>query len=886
VTFVLPLPNAVGTHSFHFKGLEHNVSYFGAVRTEQVPVATTVDGNGLAFVSVTPSEGTPGQQITPTVRVRNIGTTTWGPGYLLNLIPPTGAPLPPRAMGSPAVPPQGEVDVTFSDGITLPIFEGEHTYRIKGEQQGSEYFGETTFVIRTTGASPGPQPRQSTAIGTTQFTAQWEPIPGVTRYRMDVATSWNFAPATLVRNNLDAGSGDSHTVDNLQPATEYFIRLRAESGAGTGPNGPTQRTETYGVNDIWLDVASDGAKRFEFRLGAGGSIADAFSSRSPEGLSSGLRFMSAHEENDTDGVWGFVLRARGLNVPGAGEFNINLSGGYSNRLRGDDARVSRIMEVAAAPGGVEIYTVADRQWEQEEQNFAEGKFSAYVRYETINDGAFKILKVRNVVLLGAYSPPAADPDDRPYYPQNVHFEASWMAFDSSTGMGAYGGRDRGKPIGPNQYQATDFALNGTTPVAGSYHNSQSHYNSHVGWAATQSQGFYVAFNEASPAAFPALAIVFGNKELEKIQTLSGTVRKPGQTTDPSKHALDVKHWDQGFALLPVLNLEKNTEIGGVIDYTYYLIGDAYLSQQLLTKVEEYARGNQNLVPVQRFYGPGAFPEAAGTYTGSDPLKVIVNKLKLNMASSAGDRTIHPSLVTGGGSGGGGGGGVPQGGHYEWQKVGEHTEVQKIGEHTELQIVGTHVERQKVGEHVERQAVGEHNEWQVVGQHTERQVVGQHTEWQVVGQHTETVVVGQHTETVVVGQHTEMVVVGQHTEMVVVGQHEESYTDPDTGETSTWMVDDYGEVTVDDYGEITVDDYGEITVDDYGEVTVDDYGEVVVDDYGDVTVDDYGWVTVIDYADVVVEDFADVVVNDYATVVIEDFGEVVVDDYDWVWVPDP
>ena len=77
----------------------------------------------------------------------------------------------------------------------------------------------------------------ATNITNTSFTANWEPVPGVTGYKIDIAKLSSFGPVvhTSVFDSL-LGNVTSFTINGLLPDTTYWYRVRTVSGAGESAN--------------------------------------------------------------------------------------------------------------------------------------------------------------------------------------------------------------------------------------------------------------------------------------------------------------------------------------------------------------------------------------------------------------------------------------------------------------------------------------------------------------------------------------------------------------------------------------------------------------------------------------------------------------------------
>jgi hypothetical protein len=66
----------------------------------------------------------------------------------------------------------------------------------------------------------------ATNITTTNFTANWHFVEGVTNYYLEVATDEEFLETVPGLNNIDVGADTSYIVTNLTPGTNYYYRVR------------------------------------------------------------------------------------------------------------------------------------------------------------------------------------------------------------------------------------------------------------------------------------------------------------------------------------------------------------------------------------------------------------------------------------------------------------------------------------------------------------------------------------------------------------------------------------------------------------------------------------------------------------------------------------
>jgi hypothetical protein len=81
-------------------------------------------------------------------------------------------------------------------------------------------------------------------VTTSSFTAHWSSVGGANGYRLDVSTSQSFTSYVPGYQDLDVGNTTSYSVAGLNANTNYYYRLRAYNGNGTGPNSNVIKVKT------------------------------------------------------------------------------------------------------------------------------------------------------------------------------------------------------------------------------------------------------------------------------------------------------------------------------------------------------------------------------------------------------------------------------------------------------------------------------------------------------------------------------------------------------------------------------------------------------------------------------------------------------------------
>jgi|GEM_PF-1374123 len=118
-------------------------------------------------------------------------------------------------------------------------------YRVRAQNGGGPSSNSATISVTTATVTP-PIPAASAATNVTagSFTANWNAAIRATGYRLDVSTSNTFATFVSGYQDLDVGNVVNRTVVGLNPATNYFYRVRAYNVAGTSSNSTTVNVTT------------------------------------------------------------------------------------------------------------------------------------------------------------------------------------------------------------------------------------------------------------------------------------------------------------------------------------------------------------------------------------------------------------------------------------------------------------------------------------------------------------------------------------------------------------------------------------------------------------------------------------------------------------------
>lgn len=111
-------------------------------------------------------------------------------------------------------------------------------YRVRGYNANGTSGNSNITNIITIPADP--VAIAASSVSTTSFGANWNPVAGVTKYYIDVASDNLFANKVTGWDNYDAGNNTSALINvNLVAGTNYYYRVRSENSSGTSSNSGT-----------------------------------------------------------------------------------------------------------------------------------------------------------------------------------------------------------------------------------------------------------------------------------------------------------------------------------------------------------------------------------------------------------------------------------------------------------------------------------------------------------------------------------------------------------------------------------------------------------------------------------------------------------------------
>src|SRR5262245_35276754 len=133
----------------------------------------------------------------------------------------------------------GTTATTFFDDTTVPQC-GQFTYTVKAESCNGQSSSASTPVVGWTSATPpngvpfGPNlvvPADGATVGTTSVTFDWDGVCLASTYLIEIATTSNFAPGTIVYS-ATYGSGQTFAFVNLAAETQFWWHVRGRTAGG------------------------------------------------------------------------------------------------------------------------------------------------------------------------------------------------------------------------------------------------------------------------------------------------------------------------------------------------------------------------------------------------------------------------------------------------------------------------------------------------------------------------------------------------------------------------------------------------------------------------------------------------------------------------------
>ncbi|MCX6174235.1 MAG: fibronectin type III domain-containing protein [Ignavibacteriales bacterium] len=164
---------------------------------------------------------------------------------------------------------------TFVSGYQDKDVVGGTTSVVSGLSGGTNYYyrvrayngsGTSTNSISITALtlSDVPTATAATSVGETSFSANWNPVTGVTKYYLDVSTDGGFGAGTFVAGyqDKDVSNVTTYSVTILSINTNYYYRVRSYNGSGTSGNSNTINVLTSPSAPTATSATSSGGSSF------------------------------------------------------------------------------------------------------------------------------------------------------------------------------------------------------------------------------------------------------------------------------------------------------------------------------------------------------------------------------------------------------------------------------------------------------------------------------------------------------------------------------------------------------------------------------------------------------------------------------------------------
>ncbi len=329
------------------------------------------------------------------------------------------------------------------------------------------------------------------------------------------------------------------------------------------PDGWTYQLFNDGLNLRLQTYDADGNAANAYRFGSTGVISEIRDSRNGQNL-----LAPSYQGEVTDRViqWTFweVGQTAVYDHPSLGwvedRFNLTQAGTFYNALN-----ETVDVDMVAATGQLDVWSVVDRQWRAEQDPFMQGEITALTRMQVLDGGAImvrRVLMIHETYLQGQEILIA-----NPYL-------VGWNTFaDNAFNSLALGIDSQGNP---NHWYAEGVNIPHfpNTPV------SQTR-----GWAMV-----YDRFNLNSGAT---MSVVYGKDQ--------GTVHLPdGSTADPRWFNYNSMDFDGGIAINPGM-ATGTLPVGSIIDQTYILLP----GQGIEAGTAQILDGLAATMPGPQVYHPGA-----------------------------------------------------------------------------------------------------------------------------------------------------------------------------------------------------------------------------------------------------------------------------------------
>lgn len=289
-------------------------------------------------------------------------------------------------------------------------------------------------------------------------------------------------------------------------------------------------------NDVWLRSYADGKGMFDFRLGAGGAIAEM------RDVQAGYkRLLSPSFQGEaTDRIIQWTCWSDSITHPITGlpsfehRFNITQGGDFSGQI-------TPTLSVCIRSGVniVDVYSVPQDQWKTQQQAHMQSKFSTLTRYEMADGG---VLKIRRVILVDRVYLSGAETQFAQLYLEG------WSPFDRS---GTFDGL------------ALSLDSKGDPNW---WYQAGSNIPNYPSFATASTHGYAVVYQVGSHQTHTAVGLVFGRGQVNP-------------ATAGNAYVLNMMSWDNGIGILPAIRL-SGVALGSVIDSTIAVLPHSGLNAEM------------------------------------------------------------------------------------------------------------------------------------------------------------------------------------------------------------------------------------------------------------------------------------------------------------------
>lgn len=144
-----------------------------------------------------------------------------------------------------------EGNLQAEDEVVRTDENGQAIFRVSNDRPEIVTYGavagsvELTGKVQVTFIPVAPVALSATDVQNRQFTANWEMVNNTDYYELDVATDEDFSNLLSGYSALDVSGVTSYTVNDVEPGTEYFYRVRAVTDNLIGVNSQTISTTTF-----------------------------------------------------------------------------------------------------------------------------------------------------------------------------------------------------------------------------------------------------------------------------------------------------------------------------------------------------------------------------------------------------------------------------------------------------------------------------------------------------------------------------------------------------------------------------------------------------------------------------------------------------------------